>query len=1122
MTPRRLLAVALIPLLAALAVLGLLGGTGAADPGDAMQKVAAPTTVGEEKVVPFQGMVLPGTNTDSDCDPGSSVDRHSFELAVPEGTYDRLKITYEFKIEYTPVTRPEVNDLILTVINPAIPRGTDNDEDEGDDREVGSSDGGAPVEVVTATNLDAATYEALVCPFIEAPGPQSYKGTLTMKAEAAEEEEKSLPAAPANGLDFTATVPADPQRREVEPIIEIDNNGNAYTCGPSGVTSTEYAQVSTDGGDQFNPLGEGPQYRPTAVPGGGDCSTATSPFANPDGQFPVAFTGLGPLTNFVTARSADNGRTIESGNSNSIPGVDRQWTAFVNPEKVLLSYNQLAPFRQIVVQRSLDRGRTYQTDSRPASPVNALFPGPMRTMDGKFNPVNPGKRVAYFGFDDFNENVYLSVSFDEGESWNNCFVAKQGGESTLFVTTDNDSAGNIFVNYGEDTGFHNFVSALPVDKLKDCDFRVSTIRAQQTGFPKPEDGPKFTTPVQVDREGIRTSVFPWIAAGGEPGKVAVAFYGTETDGNPDLAAFKASWHVYVNQSLNLLKQDGSGNFVENPDATFSQVRATTHPFHYDSICLGGLGCSTSGGDRSLADFFAIDYNPKTGKLQSAYNQSYKRPDETGGRVGLTAVFTQRSGPSLGGGDVTPDPRPVLRDTSEDPAEDAQTDPSTLAPTPRASRNEPALDFRSVTTGPEVDPETGAPVPDGGITVTMKLGDLSTPALNRALAGSSPDRSSRSLVYLFRFFNGYLTSAASARYTSSGFTFGFNDYQRNSTGECLNSSCQVYRGEQAIKGKVDQAAGTIVLSIPRAKLKALEGPQGPDQRPAEVPAKEGSRFYDGTAFSLGNVVSATQSTQSFLLRFDNTPAMDFVLPGPKPGEAGPGEQNRPGPAAANPAPRPNPASAPAPTCRQDTALRNVGVRSSGRGALLQFERRVSAPVTADVFQQSIGRRVTGERLVARFTGRTGSFRWNGRANRRGKRVRNGYLFVRYTIRTPQGKETRRVALRRTNGRLSMRRPFTARETCRLLTRTKLNRPVFGGSTGKPLTVAFRARRNTTVSVEVFRGTRLVRRLRSGAASSARTVRSTLAAGRLPRGDYTVRVTAGSGSDRQVETMTSRRL
>ncbi len=488
------------------------------------------------------------------------------------------------------------------------------------------------------------------------------------------------------------------------------------------------------------------------------------------------------------------------------------------------------------------------------------------------------------------------------------------------------------------------------------------------------------------------------------------------------------------------------------------------------------------------------------------------------------MLTQRSGPSLGGGDVEPDPRPVLRDTSADPEGDALTDYSTLAPSPRTSRNEPAMDFQSVTTGPEIDPETGARVPNGGVTVTMKLADLSNAALGRALAGSSTDRSSRSLVYLFRFFNGYLTSAASARYTSSGFTFGFNDYQRSDRGECFNSTCQVYRGEQPIKGKVDQAAGTIVLSIPRDKLKALSGPEGARQRPAQVPATEGSRFYDATAFSLGNTVSSSQSTQSYLLRFDNTPAMDFVLPG---GDRAAGPPATQSPAVQRPS---TPSSGAAPgaapdrsqSCRADTALRNVGVRPRGRGAVLRFERRVPQAVDVDVFQQSLGRRITGERLVARFSKRLRSFRWNGKANRKGKRVRDGYLFVRYRVRTPQGKETRRVVLRRVGGKLSVRRAFTARESCRLLTRTKAFRPVFGGRTNKPLRIAFRTRQDARVRVQVFRGTRLVRRLRSGAASSDRTVRITLASSGLARGDYTVRITAVRGASLQVETLTARRL
>jgi len=40
---------------------------------------------------------------------------------------------------------------------------------------------------------------------------------------------------------------------------------------------------------------------------------------------------------------------------------------------------------------------------------------------------------------------------------------------------------------------------------------------------------------------------------------------------------------------------------------------------------------------------------------------------------------------------------------------------------------------------------------------------------------------------------------------------------------------------------------------------------------------GTRFYDAEALSVGNA-SATQDVQSFLYPLDNTPAMDFLLPG----------------------------------------------------------------------------------------------------------------------------------------------------------------------------------------------------------------------------------------------------
>jgi hypothetical protein len=197
-----------------------------------------------------------------------------------------------------------------------------------------------------------------------------------------------------------------------------------------------------------------------------------------------------------------------------------------------------------------------------------------------------------------------------------------------------------------------------------------------------------------------------------------------------------------------------------------------------------------------------------------------------------------------------------------------------------------MDFLSQQVGPQTDPHTGEGISDGGFDVTMKLADLSDAALNDALSKTH----SGSLLWVFRFVNGYQASAASARWTpSGGFSFGFNDYTTGSV-QCGSDGekCQLYPGDQPIDGKVNQAAGTITLSIPRDYLQGLNGPTGPNQRPTLDKARVGTRFYDATAFSLGNI-SPDPTVQSYLYPIDNPPAMDFLLPEDKakPGNPPPG-------------------------------------------------------------------------------------------------------------------------------------------------------------------------------------------------------------------------------------------
>ena len=211
------------------------------------------------------------------------------------------------------------------------------------------------------------------------------------------------------------------------------------------------------------------------------------------------------------------------------------------------------------------------------------------------------------------------------------------------------------------------------------------------------------------------------------------------------------------------------------------------------------------------------------------------------------------------------------------------------------------------------------------------------------------------------------------------------------------------------------------------------------------------------------------------------------------------------------------------CVPVRGFRSVSAKRRGRGVSLGFARAVTRPVTVDVFQQSIGRRVIGERLVARYTNRAKSFNWNGRANRGRRKVTDGYYFVRYRMDIGGGQvDVRRVTLRRTNGRFSTRPSFYMRDACGLLRSYKLTRPVFGGRTNRELSISYRLNRAATVSAVVRRGKRVVSRYAARSRQANQTYRLRLDSEKLRRGDHKVTITVRSGSTVETRTLTARRL
>jgi hypothetical protein len=187
--------------------------------------------------------------------------------------------------------------------------------------------------------------------------------------------------------------------------------------------------------------------------------------------------------------------------------------------------------------------------------------------------------------------------------------------------------------------------------------------------------------------------------------------------------------------------------------------------------------------------------------------------------------------------------------------------------------------------------------------------------------------------------------------------------------------------------------------------------------------------------------------------------------------------------------------PARACAADAGFVRAAALPRGRRVRFRFTRRVERPVTVEVFQSSTGRRILGNRRIARFTNRKRSFTWNGR------RARDGYLFARFRV----GKDVRRSVLVRRGGRFRRGRSFYRRASCATLAQFKLERPVFGGPRNRALGIAYRVAVRSRVSVVVRRGRRVVRRFRARSEDGGDTARLRLASEKLRRGRHHVTIT-----------------
>lgn len=451
---------------------------------------------------------------------------------------------------------------------------------------------------------------------------------------------------PANFSFGPATV-VDPQRTEGEPVNWFAKDGSYWESGPYG-TSTQLSFIhrSTDNGNQFN-IVSAVGLRPDPPPGGGDTDIVT------DDQGAVYFVDLEALVNLGCAVSNDNGNNWQK-NASCIPqaAVDRQWfsvdngtTSGASDNTIFLTWRHAALGSFIYsTPGSLGSGDPtggliYSNAS--ADPVNGVNSGaPCGQM--KFDPVN---RNLYLPCGD-GSHIQLTVGHvNPGQRTGITFTtvntpASPGGgdTGTLFPTVSVDGAGNVYAVW-TDGADHNAYYSYSANQ-----------------------GTSWSTPRKLNSGSAVNTVMPWTAAGSAGNMVAV-WYGTDsTTASDDMT----SWYADRVGST-AFKWYGYAAIVQNANTStpaISQTRFTEKPMHYGQICTGGIGCTVSDGDRTMADYFNVNLD-NNGRIRIVYN------DTTSQHHGAHVYeIRQLTGPNLRGGAAFHDSAPT--NPVSDPTGDAQS------------------------------------------------------------------------------------------------------------------------------------------------------------------------------------------------------------------------------------------------------------------------------------------------------------------------------------------------------------------------------------------------------------------------------------------------------------------
>jgi hypothetical protein len=625
-------------------------------------------------------------------------------------------------------------------------------------------------------------------------------------------------------LVFSSATVVDAQRTEGEPVNVIAGGSDYWESGPFG-TSTQQSWIhrSTDGGLEFHvvsPIG----LRPDLPPGGGDTDLVV------DDQGVAYFSDLEALASVGVAVSNDHGGTWrKNAISNTQVVEDRQWMAVDNGPTGAASDNTVfMVFRQIPAGSSIV---STPGSTGAADPVGGVAYVPASTLP---LPVSSGAPCGQLKFDPVRRNLYLPCGeashitiavahVDPGQRTGLVFHTVKTPDSPvgddvseIFPWLAVDRAGNLLATWiaGGNGGNNQLYYSASTDA-----------------------GLTWTTPVQVSAPPSNSDTFP-VAVGGAAGQFSLAWLGQESTLDSDLmpswfndpqGATKYPWYGYVATIT------GANTLAP----TIAQQRFTAKPMHYGQICNSGTTCAATGGDRTMADYFDVNYD-SAGRLRIVFNDTTTQYH--GAHLMEIRQVAKRSD--------------LAKTAVDDELADAQW--PHYAPT-GAGPNQAQLDFTKLALS---QPDRAT------LRIQMSVADLTRPTpppgktqavwLTRFLAksvGTHGEEAYRVFYAGMRADGATPSFFAGSGEADNGTTPGNGCRSTSTPGSC---KIELYPAEVPLQGRV--AGNTITIDVP------LQGGFGPN-RPIQ-----GALLYSVTGFTFGRDGDA----DLVYADVDATHAFDYVL------------------------------------------------------------------------------------------------------------------------------------------------------------------------------------------------------------------------------------------------------